>query len=232
MRGAEHILLESDEREVPTRVTARRIHAELALPGGRWRRSTNLALIDDYFLSVRIARTQFTDSRYVVDLRVVDPAPRLVRRVAWRWLAICTACLAPAVLGAREIAGTAAWWRHEWLLPVAGLFGAAACALFAAIYLTTETVTLLSAHGRAQLVTHTGSLGTFRAFRRFLPLLDAHLRMAAGARRRSLALQLRDEMREHFRLKEAGALPDAEYAAAKRRILATHESIAARAAAV
>ena len=36
-------------------------------------------------------------------------------------------------------------------------------------------------------------------------------------------------MREHFRLKEAGALTEAEYEAAKRRILATHDPPAAHA---
>jgi hypothetical protein len=54
-----------------------------------------------------------------------------------------------------------------------------------------------------------------------LPRLEAHLRIA-GARRRAGADHLRDEMREHFRLKEAGALTEKEYEAAKRKILATH----------
>jgi hypothetical protein len=60
-----------------------------------------------------------------------------------------------------------------------------------------------------------------RAIRTFLPRLEAHLRIA-GARRRAGADHLRDEMREHFRLKEAGALTEAEYEAAKKKILATH----------
>lgn len=223
MGGTEHILLESDEREVPALETARRIHARLELHGGRWRCSMELALFDYYFLSVRSTRAQSPALRYVVDLRFVDPVPRLRRRIAWRWIAAAAAFLAFALLGARSIAASAApWWQHEWLLPTAGLFGIAACALMAAIHLTTETLTLFSAHGRAKLVTHTGRVGTFRAFRRFLPPLVAHLRIATAARRRSRAEHLRDEMREHFRLRGAGALTGAEYDAAKRRILATH----------
>ena len=58
MQATEHILLESDERAVPTRETARRIHARLVLRGGRWRHTTELALIDYYFLSVRVSRTE------------------------------------------------------------------------------------------------------------------------------------------------------------------------------
>ena len=144
----EHILLESDEREVPTLETARRIHARLVLHGGRWRRSMELALIDYFYLSVRTARAQTVDARYVVDLRFVDPAPRLKRRVAWRWIAACGAFLALGIFGARDVAdSTAPWWRHEWLPVTAALFGVAACALFAAFHLTTETLTLFSAHG-------------------------------------------------------------------------------------
>lgn len=229
MGDTEHILLESDERQVPALETTRRIHARLVLHGGRWRRSTELALFDYYFLSVRTSRAQSPALRYVIDLRFVDPMPRLKRRVAWLWIAAGALFLALAILGARDIAtSTALWLRHEWLLPTAALFAVSGCALLAAFHLTTETLTLFSAHGRAKLVAHTGRVGTFRAFRRFLPPLRAHLRIAVGARRSSRALHLRDEMREHFRLRSAGALTDAEYEAAKRRILATHDPAAAR----
>ena len=231
MAGVEHILLESDERVVPTLETARRIHARLVLQGDPWRRSLELALIDYFYLSVRTARAQSVDSRYVVDLRFVDAVPRLERRVAWRWIAIGATCLALGIFGARDIAAgsMAPLWRHEWLPVTAALFGVAACALFAAFHLTTETLTLFSAHGQATLVAHTGRVGTFRAFHRFLPRLQAHLRIALSARRRSRAEHLRDEMREHFRLRSAGVLTEVEYEVAKRRILVTHDPSAARA---
>ncbi len=161
MAGVEHILLESDERVVPTLETARRIHARLVLHGGPWRRSLELALIDYFYLSVRTARAQSVDSRYVVDLRFVDAVPRLQRQVAWRWIAVGAACLALGIFGARDIAESMApLWRHEWLPMTAALFGVAACALFAAFHLTTETLTLFSEHGHATLVAHTGRVGT------------------------------------------------------------------------
>ena len=223
MDRPEHILLESAERELPTLETARRIHARVVLHGGFRRRSMELALIDYFYLSVRTARAESVESRYVVDLRFVDPELRLERRVAWRWIAASAAFLAIAILGARDVATAAGpWWRHEWLLPTAMLCGLAACALLAAMHLSTETLALLSAHGRTRLVAHVGSVGMLRAMRAFRPRLEAHLRIACGARRRSRAEHLRDEMREHFRLRDAGALTEAEYEDAKRRILATH----------
>jgi hypothetical protein len=231
MVGAEHILLESDERTVPTRETARRVHARVVLHGGFGRRSIELALIDYFYLSVRIARAQSIQSQYVLDLRFVDPEPRLARRFAWPWIAAGMVFLALAIAVLREVSESPApWWRHEWLPATAALFVLAAGALAAAYRLTTETLALVSAHGRARLLAHVGSLGTFRALRGFLPRLVAHLRVACRARRRSRAQHLRDEMREHFRLRGAGALTEAEYESAKRRILATHvPAVAARA---
>jgi hypothetical protein len=220
MAGDEHILLESDERDVPTLESARRIHARIVLPGDRWRPALELTLIDYFFLSVRTARAR--KARYVVDLRHADPAVRLARQVPRSWIAVAAAFLLLAVLGVRGIAESSTpWWQHELLSATVAFFAVAAAAVYAAVHRIAETVTLSSTYGRAKLLSHAGGPGTLRAFRMFLPRLEAHLRIA-GARRRAGAEHLRDEMREHFRLKEAGALTEAEYEAAKRRILATH----------
>jgi hypothetical protein len=227
MDAAEHILLETDERVVPARETARRIHARVMLRDAR-RRSVELALIEYYYLSVRIMRAGSVVARYVIDLRFVDAMPRRERRVAWLWLAAGAALLALAVAGTRAVASAPApWWRHEWLPAVAVFSGLALFAMFAAFHLSRETLTLFSAHGRARLLAHVGGVGTFRALRQFMPRLVAHLEVAHRARRSSRAKQLRDEMREHFRLRNAGAISEAEYESAKRRILATHMSSAA-----
>jgi hypothetical protein len=52
--------------------------------------------------------------------------------------------------------------------------------------------------------------------------LSAHLRIAVAARRPAKALHLRDEMREHARLHEAGVISKVEYEGGKARILAAH----------
>jgi hypothetical protein len=48
------------------------------------------------------------------------------------------------------------------------------------------------------------------------------VRLAAAARRSTMAEHLRDELREHYRLKEIGVLADETYDASKVRILARH----------
>jgi hypothetical protein len=114
------------------------------------------------------------------------------------------------------------WWQHQWL-PVLGTLSALALgAGFVSFYRTTKTLTVLSVNGQARLLELTGGVGTFQAIRRFSKALTAHVQASIRARRRSRAEHLRDEMREHLRLKEAGVLSDQEYETSKRRILARH----------
>jgi hypothetical protein len=102
------------------------------------------------------------------------------------------------------------------------LSGLAVCAALVAMYRTTETLALFSVCGRARLLELTGGVGSFRAIRRFTRALAAHVKIATAARRRTRGEHLRDEMREHLRLREAGVLSEQEYETSKRRILARH----------
>jgi len=52
----------------------------------------------------------------------------------------------------------------------------------------------------------------------------AHIRLAAAARRHTKAEHLRDEMREHQRLRELGVLSVGDYEVSKARILGQHAS--------
>jgi hypothetical protein len=98
----------------------------------------------------------------------------------------------------------------------------AVCAALVGLYRTTKTLVLFSVSGRARLLEVTGGVGSFRAMRRFSRTLAAHVRIASARRRRSRAEHLRDEMREHLRLKEAGVLSEKDYEMSKARILAKH----------
>jgi hypothetical protein len=50
----------------------------------------------------------------------------------------------------------------------------------------------------------------------------AHIRLAAAARRPTKGEHLRDEMREHQRLRELGVLSVSDYEQSKARILGQH----------
>jgi hypothetical protein len=225
MPKTEHILLESDIRQVPELQDARTVHARIEFRSRLRRRVLQLEIIDYYYLSVRShSRTMLLE--YVLDLRFAD-APRRQRHISWRWIAFSQVFIALALGIASRIDPSATpWWQHHWLPVCVTVIGVWAFATLVGIYRTTETLSLFSIHGAARLLECTGGLGTFHVFRRFMAKLAAHIRLAAGARRRTKTEHLRDEMREHLRLKEIGALSAGEYEQAKVRILGQHSPAA------
>jgi hypothetical protein len=220
MQIAEHILLESDLREVPDLRAARKVHARIAFRSRLRRRCVQLEIIDYYYLSVR-SYSRSTSLEYVLDLRFVD-TPRVSRHISWRWI---TASLVLTVLTYALVQlghASPPWWQRHWLSVCAAVAGAWAVATLVAVYRTTATARLLSTSGAAKLLEFTGGLGTLHGVRRFMAKVAAHVRLAAAARRNTKAAHLRDEMREHARLKDLGVLSEPEYESAKARILGNH----------
>ena len=223
MHAAEHIVLESDVREIPHFRSQRRVHATLQCRSRLQRRRLSLSIIDYYYLAVCLAQSAAAPREYVLDLRFVDPSFAMTRRVPWRciWaaLALSAAAAASTMWFAAE---TAAPRRHLAALISAALFAGAALAYLAVAARLVETVALHSLHGRAAVLEYRGSAGTLRRVRPFMRKLAAHVQLAAAARRATMAEHLRDELREHHRLKEAGVLAAETYDACKMRILARH----------
>lgn len=223
MSVTEHILLESDERKLPQRRTARKLHGLYRFESRLRRRAIELGIIDYYYLSCQVRQGRSFAPEYVLDLRFIDPTLRQSRHIAVWWIGTT---LAFATLAAALIWWTSSSPAQQWesgrLLACALLLGVAVCAGLVGVYRSTETLSLHTVHGQAMLLNVTGGIGTLRSARPFMLKLAAHVRIAAGARRSSKAAHLRDEMREHFRLKEAGVLSNEEYEKSKRRILAGH----------
>ena len=217
----EYIVLESDEQHtVPHPRESRKRHARVEAPDRIRRRVLRLEIIDYFYLAVRVQCAQSVMAEYVLDLRFVDPSVRMSRHIATRWLVATLVLAALAVAIGLRVQGSAA--PGNWLVACLIASTLAVGAGFVCAYRTTETLAVFSIHGRARLLEYTGMLGLGRALRPFLIKLSAHVRIAIAARRRSKALHLRDEMREHARLHETGVLSKPEYEAGKVRILAAH----------
>ena len=219
MTATEHILLESDVRQVPDLRDARKSHGRVAVRSRLRRRVLQLEIIDYYYLSVR-SRSGARGLEFSLDLRFAR-APQLSRHIAWKWLAASLVVIVVPTLIATAIHASA-WWRQEWLPVSLAVATAWAGTTLVCLYRTTETLSLVSTCGAAQLLEFTGGPGTFRALRPFIAKLTAHIRLASSARRHTKAEHLRDEMREHQRLRELGVLSQSDYELSKARILGQH----------
>jgi hypothetical protein len=226
MLNAEHIVLESDVRQVPAPRAARKVHARIVFRSRLRRRFMQLEIFDYYYLSVR-SEARSARLEYVLDLRFID-MPQVSRHISWWWIG-ASLLLTSLAYGVLHFAPAAppSWQRH-WLTACAALAAAWTLVTVVAVYRTTETVRLFSTGGAAKLLECTGGLGTLRGVRRFMAKVGAHLRLAAAARRNTRAAHLRDEMREHTRLKDLGVLCEPEYESAKARILGKHSPGCAR----
>jgi hypothetical protein len=181
-----------------------------------------LEIIDYYYLSVR-SHTSAAPLEFSLDLRFAR-APLLSRHIAWRWMAASLALIVLPALIAYAIP-TSAWWRTHWLAVSFVVAVVWAGTTFVGLYRTTETISLRSTYGGARLLEYTGGPGTFRALRPFAAKLMAHIRLASTARRHTKGEHLRDEMREHQRLRELGVLSVGDYEVSKARILGQHAPV-------
>ncbi|HVN46545.1 MAG TPA: hypothetical protein VMT66_15055 [Steroidobacteraceae bacterium] len=223
--AAEHILLESDVQQVPDLRAARKVHASVAFRSRLRGQFTQLEIIDYYYLAVR-ARSRSGTLEYVLDLRFVE-TPCVSRHIAWRWIT-ASLLLTTLACGILQLASSAPQWWQRYSVPLcATVMGAWAMTTLLAAYRTTETVRLLSSVGAARVLDCTGGLGTVRRLRHFMAKVAAHVRLAAAARRTTKAAHLRDEMREHGRLRQIGVLDEPQYESAKARILSKHSPAAA-----
>lgn len=185
-------------------------------------RRLELAIIDYYYLSIRT--TQIGSVRdYVIDLRFTEHSMRTSRHVPQRWILVTLGLAGLSAIGIRQALSSAApWWQQHGLSLCAGAIGLMICAGLACAWRMTETLSLRSLHGGATLFEYTGGLGTLRVSRKFARKLAAHIQFAVTDRRATIAAHLRDEMREHFRLKESGVLSREQYEVSKAQILAQH----------
>lgn len=220
---AEHISLEASHDDAPKKRVYRRTLLDYTLTSKLRGCHTKLALLDEHFLSVQLTRPDSEPRKYDFDLRFANAKPVIVRHVAWFWLALAVSLAL--------LAGCALWmlWPQtaaEWIGPapitaIAALLASGGSVLMF-LRRTTESLEFLSVHGGVTLVSVTGAIGSAREGKKFFIELIKNINAAKLARPQPTHQFLRDEMREHHRLREIGVLTEAQYEASKSRILAAH----------
>jgi hypothetical protein len=232
---AEHISLESHDYGFGDHLSedqvdgllrkrpVRKVRCDYALESRLRGCATKLALLEDHFLLVQTVRPDSTPKKYEFDLRFVNAKPVIVRHIAWFWLALAISLvgLAATALWMLWPQTTAAWIAPVPLTAIAAIF-AAAGSIVMFLRRTTESIEFWSVHGQVTLVSVTGAIGSTRDGKKFFIELIKSIGAAKAARPQPPQQFLRDEMREHHRLRELGALTEAQYEASKSRILAAH----------
>lgn len=223
---AEHISLESGHEENPAtskkrphRVTRFSYTLSSKLRGC----VTQLSLLDEHYLMVQLTRPDTEPKKYDFDLRFANPKPMIVRHIAWFWLglAVSLALLASCALWMLWPQSAAEWLSPVLMTAVVALLASVGSVLMF-LRRTTESLEFTSVHGGVTLVSVTGAIGSGRDGKKFFVELIKSINAAKAARPQLPPVFLRDEMREHHRLRELGVLTEEQYENSKSRILASH----------
>ena len=151
--------------------------------------------------------------RFTIDLGFVDEALIRDRHIAWRLLVAGVAALA---LGA-----AAAYYGAGWMLGVAGV-SAGLASLVVAWYRYYDRQILLTSVTRLPLLSIDRDRPEPADHRRFMTALDQAINQAQTGQASDRGERLAAVLREHRRIKEQGALNEADYEQAKAAILQAH----------
>ncbi len=177
--NAEHISLQSETVEFRAKPAVERKSLVKYRLRSRARGTvTRVTILEDGYASVQVKRSRIAAQEHQVDLRFVDPRPVGIRKVSWRWLWIA---IGMTVLAAAALVFTfvfASPIALPWSVPIAIVLSTLAVSSYlVCLYFTTETLLLVSVHGRARVICITGGLGTCRAARQCAVDIVKHINL-------------------------------------------------------
>ena len=221
-RRSEHISLESDLSETRAQPKLDRPLSTYDLNKSGRGVTSRVSILPDHFVLIETQRRSSV-VRDTVDLRFVDPRPVGIRKVARRSLIAGLIMTALTVLaGAAYAMWPSVGQQFGGLLTPIALGALAIGCFLTCYYLTSEALLFVSMHGRARVIVIAGRLGTMRRAHQCAADIVAHIKVAHRKFQQARPTQLRDEMREHSRLRDQGTITDQQYDEAKKRILQSH----------
>ena len=220
----EHIHIEAEPGSVaaPTPHRLRKVRTSYVLKSRLRGCETEVSILEDHYVTVRTVRPDAQARKYEFDLRFANPKPLRVRSISWFWLTLAGSMIALAAGGLWATWTDAGRWSNAIFLTALVTLFASGGALIMFLRRTVESLEFISMHGGATLVSVVGGIGSARAGKRFFIDLIKSINAAKAARPQDLPQFLRDEMREHHRLRELGVLTDQQYEQSKARILSSH----------
>jgi hypothetical protein len=215
---AEHIFIGSEDSSADPAAAARTPRDAVVLSNPIRRTGAELALFDEGYLKVTELTKGNADAPFFLDLRFVDPVPKIERVVAVRWLTAALGCGAIAALAGFLLRFDALHDVALWALGAALI--ATLTALYVGVYTSHEKIEFCTLHGRASVLRLVANLGSIKKYRAFVPTLCRAIEEAAERIGTDTAAFLRAEMREHYRLRTDGVLDNDSCARGTGRILA------------
>lgn len=215
----EHISLGEDfavlaGAEEPEKIT-RRFEFKNRLRGRR----TQLVFYAEGFLRVRQWQRKKKVRDYLLSLRFLSPDTSTSRHIPMRVLQV-----AAGFAGFGLLCGLISWvspWNA--LFTPAAVVGAAGAALAALLfaYLAHERTKFQSFAGKTTVLTLVGTADSFKRCRAIAPEISKAIEDAQVQNIQNQTDYLRQEMREHYRLREYGVIDQNGCSDATRRILAS-----------
>jgi hypothetical protein len=216
---AEHIFIGSEDASADPAIAARTPRRAVFLSNPIRRTGAELTLYDEGYLKVtELTKGNNAEAPFFLDLRFVDPVPKIERVIAVRWLTAALGCAAMAALAAFLLRFDATHALAIWALGVAVL--ATLGTAYVGVYVSHEKIEFCTLHGRASVLRLVANLGAIKKYRAFVPMLCRAIEEAAEHIGPDTAAYLRAEMREHYRLRGDGVLDADECARGTGRILA------------
>lgn len=214
----EHILIASDDFAADPATVARTPGDTVVLRNPIRRAGAQMTFYHEGFLKVTELEKGNAEAPFLLDLRFIDPVPKIERVIAMRWLTAAFGCGATAVLAAFLLRFDAFYIVALWAFGVAAL--ATVGALYVGVYSSHERIEFCTLHGRATVLQLVANLGSIKKFHSFVPMLCRAIEEAAERIGADTSAYLRAEMREHYRLRGEGVLDNDECARGTGRILA------------
>jgi len=216
---AEHIHIEAEPGSVaaPTAHRLRKVRTSYALKSRLRGCETEVSIFEDHFVAVRAVRPDAQACKYEFDLRFANPKPVSVRSVSWFWLMLAASMVLLAAGGLWATRLDAGRWSNPIFLTALVTLVASGGAIAMFLRRTVESLEFVSMHGGATLLSVVGGIG-----KKFFIELIKSINAAKALRPQERPQLLRDEMREHHRLRELGVLSEQQYEQSKSRILASH----------
>lgn len=215
----ENILIEGDDPVVEADIArTNKAQQRFEINNLTHARQTELILFEGGWLSIRHHSRTKAGEAQLINLRFVDPEPSISRYVARKTLLVVASL---ASIG--TLCSTLAYFSVATDIMIAAaasslLLAGAAFAIY--VYRSQEQTVFRTRTGRAPVISLVATLGCLRRCREVVPKLTDAIKAAQDSNSTERQGRLRDEMREHYRLTESGALSREACAISTQNILA------------